>query len=86
MHDFSGAHDHKVHSPEETLALLTYMIDHNRHHAEELHELAHSASEEAAAMIHDAVDAFTSGNELLEKALCLLRQECPAADGSGTDT
>lgn len=79
MHDHPHEHDHvhphKAHSAEETLALLSYMIDHNRHHAEELHELAHSAGDEAAALIHDAVDLFGAGNEKLEKALSILKGE-----------
>ena len=74
-HDHEHSHNHKTHSPEETLALLSYMIDHNRHHAEELHELAHSANAEAAALIHDAVELFDSGNEKLEKALKILKGE-----------
>ena len=40
-HDHEHTHSHDHHSPEEALALLTYMLGHNRHHAEELHELAH---------------------------------------------
>ena len=77
MHEHTHDHDHehKAHSPEETLALLGYMIDHNRHHAEELHELAHSAGEESAELIHEAVELFNAGNEKLSKALSLLKGE-----------
>lgn len=77
MHEHTHDHDHehKTHSPEETLALLGYMIDHNRHHAEELHELAHSAGEEPAELIHEAVELFNAGNEKLSKALSLLKGE-----------
>ena len=77
MHDHTHPHDHehKTHSPEETLALLNYMIDHNAHHAEELHELAHSSKEEAAELIHEAVELFNAGNEKLEKALAMLKGE-----------
>ena len=75
IHDHHHDHEHKAHSPEETLALLGYMIDHNRHHAEELHDLAHSATPDAAALIHEAVDAFLAGNEKLEKALAILKEE-----------
>ena len=75
MHDHPHPHTHKEHSPEETLALLAYMIDHNKHHADELHELAHSANDEAAALIHAAVDEFNAGNEKLEKALAILKGE-----------
>lgn len=76
-HDHGHTHDHKhaSHSKEETLALLTYMISHNRHHAEELHDLAHSADSEAAALIHEAVALFDAGNEKLEKALSIMKGE-----------
>ena len=63
-HDHEHTHSHDHHSPEEALALLTYMLGHNRHHAEELHELA-----------HDAVVDFTLGNEKLEEALRILKGE-----------
>ena len=46
-HTHEHGHTHEVHSPEETVALLTYMVGHNQHHAEELHELAHSVEGEA---------------------------------------
>ena len=36
-HDHEHTHSHDHHSPEEALALLTYMLGHNRHHAQELH-------------------------------------------------
>lgn len=71
-------HDHDHHrghaSPEESLALLTYMLSHNRHHAEELHELAHGMDGEAAQLIHDAVVDFELGNEKLAEALHILQE------------
>ncbi len=75
MHD---GHDHHHHHDEpreagENLALLTYMLDHNRHHAEELHDLAHDLSDEgkeaAAALLHEALEAYEKGNEKLAQAL-----------------
>ena len=74
-HDHDHSHEHASHSQEETLALLTYMISHNKHHAEELHDLAHSADSEAAALIHEAVALFDTGNEKLEKALNIMKGE-----------
>ena len=74
-HDQEHPHAHDVHSPEVTLALLTYMLGHNRHHAEELHELAHSMDDEAAQLIHDAILDFNLGNEKLDEALKLLKGE-----------
>ena len=38
-HSHEHSHEHTASSPEEVLALLKYMLEHNRHHAEELHDL-----------------------------------------------
>ena len=81
-HEHSHPHEHgdipAFESLDQAEALMSYMLDHNRHHADELHEvghkLAHSGKEEAAKLIHEAVDAFGSGNELLEKALKALKE------------
>ena len=61
-HTHEHGHTHEVHSPEETVALLTYMVGHNQHHAEELHELAHSVESEAQQLLHEAVVELTLGN------------------------
>lgn len=71
------AHTH-VTDPAESKALLTYMVDHNRHHAEELHTLAHgceAANAEAATLLHEAVAMLNAGNEKLAEALKLLAKE-----------
>ena len=59
-------------SPEEALALLTYMLSHNRHHAEELHELAHNYDSVEGDLLHEAVDKLNESNDLLEQALSLI--------------
>ena len=74
-HDHGHEHTHAQHSPEEALALLAYMVQHNRHHAEELHELAHSVEGEAAQLLHEAVVDLTMGNEKLAEALRILKGE-----------
>ena len=76
-HDHEHPHDHHHEhtSAEETLALLTYMLGHNRHHAEELHELAHGVEGEAADLLHGAVADLGSSNEKLARALALLKGE-----------
>ena len=82
-HTDTGSHEHThadgtVHthsaasSPEEALALLTYMLNHNRHHAEELHDLAHCFDEVSGDLIHEAVDKLGESNALLEQALSLI--------------
>ena len=79
MEDHIHPHEHphgQASSPEEVLALLTYMVGHNKHHAEELHDLAHSLDDgEAHELIHSAIDDYAAGNEKLEKALALLKGE-----------
>ena len=80
-HEHSHPHEHgdipAFDSLEQAEALMSYMLDHNRHHADELHEVGHklasTGKEEAAKLIHEAVDAFNSGNELLAKALEALK-------------
>ena len=62
-------------SPEEALALLTYMLGHNRHHAEELHDLAHCFDSVAGDLIHDAVDKLAESNDLIEQALSLIKNK-----------
>ena len=83
-HDHSHAHhthDHTHSSgaseadPAKQQALLTYMLDHNKHHAEELHDLGHAIGGQAGELIHSAVDAFEQGNNKLEQALNLLKGE-----------
>lgn len=74
-HTHEHGHTHEVHSPEETVALLTYMVGHNQHHAEELHELAHSVEGEAQQLLHEAVVELTLGNEKLAEALRILKKE-----------
>ena len=75
-HDHDHDHEHTdVSSKEEQLALLKYMVHHNEHHAEELHELAHGIDGDASALIHEAVDLFNQGNAKLEEALAMLSGE-----------
>ena len=74
-HTHEHGHTHEVHSPEGTVALLTYMVGHNQHHAEELHELAHSVEGEAQQLLHEAVVELTLGNEKLAEALRILKEE-----------
>lgn len=74
-HSHDHSHSHK--SPEETITLLTYMIDHNKHHGEDLHEIYHglesAGKAEAAELLHRAMHLYDDGNELLQKALELLK-------------
>lgn len=68
--------EHKTQSAVENMALLNYMIDHNRHHNEDLHELLHSleaaGKKEASVLVAEAMHFYEHGTEKLEDALELL--------------
>ena len=89
-HGHEHAHEHASHhehthpdahelTEEQTLALMTYMLDHNRSHAEELHNIAHALEKqgkhEAAELVGDAVHYFGHCNDKLEDALRLVKEE-----------
>ena len=65
-------------SVDQAIALMSYMLDHNRHHAEELHELSHkleaTGKNESAKLIDAALDEYYHGNDELAKALALLKE------------
>ena len=77
-HEHARHHDHDF-DLNKTRTLLTYMLDHNRHHAEELKELVHALSHleqyEAAALISEGINYFSDGNDKLEAALEQLKEE-----------
>ena len=62
---------------DENVAILAYMLDHNRHHAMELKEIAaHLRAEgkdDAAAQIEKGVEDFEKGNMRLSIALSLVK-------------
>lgn len=91
-HDHEHEHAHHGHthehtheditafeSTEQAVRILSYMLDHNKSHAEELHEICHkleaSGEEAAAEHLDKAVDAFREGNGLMEEALRLMTKE-----------
>ena len=70
-HDHVG-HDHShgaVEGGEKTLAVLTYMLDHNIHHCAELKDLASILSGEAQHQLLHAVEDFDTANAHLAKAI-----------------
>ena len=66
-----GGHD----QPDENVAILTYMLDHNRHHALELKakHLREVGKDDAAAQIEKGVEDFEKGNMRLSIALSLVK-------------
>ena len=77
-HDHDHEHGHS-HGAERRLALLKYMLDHNRHHAEELAEAAESlkadGAVEAAELILAGVAKLGEGNDSLAEAVKLLEEK-----------
>ena len=63
--------DGHVHPDEnrEAVALLRYMIDHNKHHTDELYDLAGKLDGDAKQLVHAAVIQYEQGTDKLEQAL-----------------
>ena len=63
---------------DENLALLTYMLQHNEHHAAELDEMADKLEKagmaDAAKQIREGVSDFQKGNMRLSLALTLVKE------------
>ena len=81
-HPHTHAHPHgeaAAMSAEETLALLVYMLDHNRHHADELHDICQALESdgkaEAAEKLSEALHYFDHCNDALEEAVKLAKGE-----------
>ena len=80
-HAHGHSHSHPEQPPmtqEEVLKLLSYMLDHNRQHTEELHDLFHTLNDagcdEAADELDNAVRYYSAGNEALATALDLAKE------------
>ena len=61
----------------ETVALVSYMVDHNKHHAAELADVAkkfrETGKEDVAVQIEKAIENFDKGNLYLSLALSLVK-------------
>ncbi len=78
MHPHPHPHSHEAGSAQDgsmtqTLALLRYMLEHNRSHAEEVKALIPKLTEQgladAAMMLDSCVSSYHDGNEWLAAAL-----------------
>lgn len=72
-------HSHDLSDEEkETFALLRFMLSHNRHHADELGELAgklvNIGRKEAAGKLSEAISCFEKGNLCLEETIGLIEE------------
>jgi len=56
-------------SEEEQLALLQYLLDHNRHHAEEIAGIAKGFDNKNAELLLKAVVSYQEGNDKVEAFL-----------------
>ena len=67
----------------ETVALLSYMLDHNEHHAAELDQMAENLQklgmDAAAKQIREAVSDFQKGNLRLSLALATVKEQLKEA-------
>ncbi len=70
-------HDHCDHPKDEDTAVLAYMLDHNKHHAQELAAIAkhlrEQGKDDAAVQIEKGVEDFEKGNMRLSIALSLVQ-------------
>ena len=78
-HTHEHGHTEGASTSEQTIALLGYMLGHNRDHAEELHEMAHRLKAEGhaeeAELLHAGVAKLNEGNDRLAEALAKLKGE-----------
>ena len=75
-HSHSHSHGDAPAASQKDLALLKYMLEHNKQHALELSDtgarLSDAGFTDAANLISDAVHYFDHANEKLEKAIGLI--------------
>ena len=82
-HDCGSACGNSCECKNETVALLSYMLDHNTHHAAELDQMADNLQklgmDVAAKQIRDAVSDFQKGNLRLSLALTTVKEQMKEA-------
>ena len=92
-HEHSHEHSHKCGQScdsceekdhrKETVALLTYMLQHNESHAHELDQMADNLKklgmDDAAKQISEGVSDFQKGNMRLSLALTLVKEQLKEA-------
>lgn len=81
IHDHGHGHEHHHHhhdhaegaAPDRSQALLSYMVGHNKSHAEEMREAAAGMEGRAQELVNEAADLLDAGNAKLEEALAILK-------------
>ena len=74
-HSHEHTHDDGPKDIEKVKALLTYMISHNDHHAEEMADLLDSLPENPREKLQKAIGMFEAANVELGEVLESLKQE-----------
>lgn len=76
-HHHDHAHDHAhAASPEQGIALVSYMVEHNKSHIQEMLDMAHMVEDEQAhELMHEAAELLEQGNAKLAEALALLQDK-----------
>ena len=78
MHIHTTVYARKAAAAVSHIALLTYMLQHNEHHAAELDQMADklrkAGMDTAAEQIRKAVDEFQKGNLYLSVALATVKE------------
>ena len=65
---------HAAHASDETVALVAYLVEHNRSHASELRDVARDVRGPAKQQIEDAIDLLNRSNAKLASALDTLKR------------
>lgn len=74
-HDHAHSHEHAA-SPEQGIALVSYMVEHNKSHIQEMLDMAHMVEDEQAhELMHEAAELLEQGNAKLAEALALLQDK-----------
>lgn len=75
MHEHGN---HITHSAEEEqIALLSYMISHNKSHTDEIREVARATettAQGASELLNDAISLYDAGTEKLAEALSIIKE------------
>lgn len=78
-HENCGSCNNNCDPKKEAQALLTYMLQHNEHHALELDQMAANlvklGLDDSAKQIREAVSEFQKGNMRLSLALTLMKDQ-----------
>ena len=61
-------------SREELLAMLSFMVHHNKEHVKDLEEWSEETEGEAKLELHEAIRLYHEANQHLEEAVSLMKQ------------